>query len=50
MAKTPEPFLSVQYLDIMDEYLLFQYLLFNIHFSRCTHTKKLTRYVNEQQP
>ena len=24
------------YLDIMDEYLLFEYLLFNIHFSPCT--------------
>ena len=26
-----------QYLDIMDEYLLFEYLLFNIHFSPCTY-------------
>ena len=26
---------ATQYLDIMDEYLLFEYLLLNIHFSRC---------------
>ena len=27
--------IACQYLDIMDEYLLFEYLLFNIHFSPC---------------
>ena len=25
--------IACQYLDIMDDYLLFEYLLFNIHFS-----------------
>ena len=37
--------IASQYLDIMDEYLLFEYLLFDIHFSPCTktdyHTEKL---------
>ena len=28
--------IACQYLDIMDEYLLFEYLLFNIHFSPWT--------------
>ena len=27
--------IACQYLDIMDEYLLFEYLLFNIHYSPC---------------
>ena len=27
--------IACQYLDIMDEYLLFEYLLLNIHFSPC---------------
>ena len=27
--------IAYQYLDIMDEYLSFEYLLFNIHFSPC---------------
>ena len=30
--------IAYQYLDIMDEYLLFEYLLFNIHFSPCNLT------------
>ena len=29
--------IACQYLDIMDEYLLFEYLLFNIHFSPYAH-------------
>ena len=34
--------IACQYLDIMDEYLLFEYLylLFNIHFSPCIIKKK----------
>ena len=34
-----------QYLDNMDEYLLFEYLLFNIHFSPCgvRNTKKFRK-------
>ena len=31
---------ACQYLDIMDEYLLFEYLLFNIHFSPCSYLKR----------
>ena len=33
--------IACQYLDIMDEYLLFEYLLFNIHFSPCKNEKVL---------
>ena len=32
--------IACQYLDITDEYLLFEYLLFNIHFSPCGKEKK----------
>ena len=31
--------IACQNLDIMDEYFLFEYLLFNIHFSPCIHEK-----------
>ena len=35
-----------QYLDIMDEYLLFEYILFNIHFSPCGLVLKVIFHPN----
>ena len=37
--------IACQYLDIMDEYLLFEFLLFNIHFSPCI-LKVLMKTIN----
>ena len=31
--------IACQYLDIIDKYLLFEYLLFDIHFSPCGHQR-----------